>query len=114
MGAKNKVLAGDYKGKNVVKFFGSVSIQNFLTSVQIDKSTVEAYELVNETHTKSGVSAVGRGLAGSLLIGPAGLLAGLSAKSKGVHTLAIQFKNGKRCLIEVNDEIYSAILKKCF
>jgi len=114
MGAKNKVIAGDYKGKKVIKRFGSVSIETMLTSVKVDKNTVEAYEVVKEAHTKSGVSAVGRGLAGSLLIGPVGLLAGLSAKNKGVHTLAIQFKNDKKSLIEVDDEIYSTILKKCF
>jgi len=114
MGAKNKVIAGDYKNKMITKTFGIVSITSMLTSVKIDNNTVETYEVVNETHTKSGVSAVGRGLVGGFLIGPAGLLAGLSAKNKGVHTLAIQFKNGKKSLIEVDDEIYNAILKKCF
>lgn len=86
MGAKNKVIAGDYEGKSIVHSFGIVNIAvGFTKSVEINKNTVDTYEVVDETQRKSAASAVGRGLAGSLLLGPVGLLAGLSAKSKGTH-----------------------------
>jgi len=42
------------------------------------------------------------------------LLAGLSAKSKGIHILAIQFIDSKKSLIEVDDEIYKEIIKLLF
>jgi hypothetical protein len=38
-----------------------------------------------------------------------GRLAGLSAKSKGTHTIALVFKDGKKSLIEVDDKIHSAL-----
>ena len=49
------------------------------------------------------------------LFGGVGMIAGaLSAKSKGVHTLAILFKDGKKSLIEVDDKIYKNIMTAIF
>ena len=115
MGAKNKVIAGDYLNCSITCFFGLVNIVvSFKESIIMDKSTIEQYEIINEENRKSASSAVGRGLVGGLLLGPVGLLAGLSAKSKGIHTIAIQFKNGKKSLIEVDDKIYKELIKKLF
>lgn len=116
MSAKNKVIAGDYQGKVVQTILGTPAIATgFTSSVEITSQTVEGYELITDDHRKSAASGVGRGLVGGALLGPVGLLAGgLSAKSKGTYTLAIKFKDGKESLVEVNDKIYKAIVKKCF
>ena len=58
----------------------------------------------------SASSAISRGLVGSFFLGPVGLLAAASAKKKGVHVIAIEFKDGKRSLIEVDDKIYKKLL----
>lgn len=113
--AKNKVLAGEYLNCSVMGVFGQVSIQTgFTKSIPLDKTTVSHYELVTEEHRKSAVSGVGRGLVGGVLLGPVGLLAGLSAKNKGTHTLAIEFLDGKRSLIEIDEKIYKALMQKLF
>lgn len=73
MGAKNKVIAGDYQGKMVLSSFGLPMIQTgFIRSVNLDKTTLEDYEVMDESHQKSAVSAVGRGLVGGLILGPVG------------------------------------------
>ena len=113
--AKNRVVAGDYNNKQVIlsggKAFISIGLFNPLA---IDKTTVEDYEVVDETSRKSAASAVGRAAVGSLLLGPIGLAAALSAKSKGTHIVAIQFKDGNKSLLEVDDKIYKAIVTKVF
>ena len=116
MAAKNKVIAGDYNGSQVTTSFGIVQlILGFTKTLALDKSTVSGYELVTDEHRKSAASGVGRGLIGGALLGPVGLLAGgLSAKSKGTFTVAINFKDGKSSLLEVDDKNYKAIVKKCF
>lgn len=38
----------------------------------------------------------------------------VSAKNKGIYQVAIQFTDGKKSLIEVDDKIYKAIIQKCF
>lgn len=113
--AKNTVIAGDYEGKSIIKTFGLIAIGiGFGNNLNLDKTTVESYELITEEHRKSAVSGVSRGLIGGALLGPVGLLAGLSAKSKGTHTLAVQFKDGKRSLIEIDEKIYKAFIQKMF
>ncbi|MGW8444313.1 hypothetical protein ACWGXJ_25745 [Paenibacillus sp. S33] len=115
MGAKNRVIAGDYNGKLITQTFGTISLSTgFLSSINLDKNTIEEYEVMDESHRKSAASAIGRGLVGSFLLGPVGLLAGLSASERGVHTLAVQFKDGKKSLMEVDEKIYKTLMKKCF
>ena len=113
--AKNTVIAGDFMGGIVSASLGMVSIaKGFSVRRDINKSTVVNYEIIDESKRKSAGSAVGRGLAGSLLLGPVGMLAGLSAKSKGTHTLAIEFEDGKKSMIEVDDKVYKVIMKVLF
>ncbi len=117
MGAKNRVIAGDYSGKQVLG--GGISqvgiSMSLFKTLYLNNTTVESYELITDEHRKSAASGVARGLVGGVLLGPVGLLAGgLSAKNKGIYQIAIQFKDGKRSLIEVNDKIYKAIIQACF
>lgn len=115
MGAKNKVIAGDYQGKLLSTTMGIVMLSTgIFIHIKLDKTIIDDYEVMTESSQKSAVSAVGRGLVGGFLLGPVGLLAGLSAKSKGVHIVAIQFKDGKKSLIEIDEKIYKALITKCF
>lgn len=118
MGAKNQVIAGDYIGKAVTVMGGAPQIvlsRDWTENRQLDRVDVERYEVVTEEQSKSAASGVARGLVGGALLGPVGMLAGgLSAKNKGVYTLAVQFKDGKRSLIEVDEKVYKAIVKSCF
>lgn len=114
--AKNRVIAGDYAGKQVLSTFGMVQIATSLTKgIPINKTTIEGYELITDEHRKSAASGVARGLVGGALLGPVGLLAGeLSAKNKGIYQVAVQFKDGSRSLIEIDDKIYKALISSCF
>lgn len=113
--AKNKVIAGDFKGATVGKLLGKVFITPFIEeAIELSPNTVEYVETITERHQKSAVSGVTRGAVGAALLGPVGMLAGLSAKSKGVHIVAIKFVNGANSLVEVDDKLYESILKKTF
>lgn len=115
--AKNKVIAGDYEGKQVgggglSRAFIMVEV---FKAIYLDSKTVESYELITDEHSKSAKSGVVRGIVGGALLGPVGMLAGaISAKTKGIYQVAVQFKDGKRSLLEVDDKIYKAIIKGCF
>ena len=119
MAAKNKVIAGDYEKKQIaleLTLSGQKAyIQaGLIKKVYLDRNTVESYEVVDESSRKSAASAVGRAAVGSFFLGPVGLAAALSAKSNGIHIIAIQFKDGRRSLLEVDDKIYKAIITKVF
>lgn len=51
---------------------------------------------------------------GAVLLGPAGLLAGVTAKNKGIYLIAIEFKSGKRSLIEIGQKYYKIFIKGMF
>lgn len=113
MGAKNKVVEGDYKGKVVICSVGKVSIVTGLfKSFAIDNTTVADYEIIDGEKKTSASSAIGRGALGGFLLGPVGLLAAASAKKKGVYLIAINFKDGSNSLLEVDEKIYKALIQK--
>lgn len=113
--AQNKVLAGDYEGKNLMLGRNEVLLYtSFTKSFPLNKETIVSHELITEEHRKSAVSGISRGLVGGVLLGPVGLLAGLSAKNKGTHTIALQFEDGKKSLIEINEKLYKAFIKSMF
>lgn len=102
MNAKNKVIAGDYQGNQVKTSSNTLCVSVY----ELSKRTVESYELITEDKVKSGTSAILRGMAGVALLGGVGIIAGLSAKNKGIYTIAIQWKDGKKSLIEIDDKLY--------
>lgn len=118
--ARNVVVAGDYEGKNIMlqtSFTGKQKVllyTSFTKSFELDKTTLKSYELVTEEHRKSAVSGVGRGLVGGFLLGPVGLLAGLSAKNVGTHVVVLEFIDGKKSLVEINDKMYKVLMEKMF
>ena len=109
--ARNKVIAGDYLGKSVDIMSAEIFLGN---DVRIKKSEVISYNLVGSEQRKSGSSAVIRGGAGALLLGPVGLLAGLSAKNKGTYLIEMEFQDGTRSLLEVDDKKYKKIIEVLF
>jgi hypothetical protein len=114
--AKNKVIAGDYEGKFIGSAAGLAHISiGMLKSVYLNNSNVSSYELITDEHRKSAASGVVRGVVGGALLGPVGMLAGgMSAKNKGIYQVAVEFNDGKRSLLEVDDKLYKAIVKNCF
>ena len=115
MGAQNKVIAGDYIGKMTGVSLGQLYIAtSFGKPMYLNKQNIEAYELITDEQRKSAASGVIRGAVGATLLGPVGLLAGLSAKNKGIYTVAIKFKDGKNSLLEVDDKFYKSLIKTMF
>ncbi|KNY24971.1 hypothetical protein [Pseudobacteroides cellulosolvens] len=118
----SKIIAGDYLNqtlmihqpmfkKEILYIVKGFTKKNW---IEINKDTVEAYEVLNKEHQKSATSAIGRAFIGSALLGGIGLFAGLSAKNKGIYIIAIQFKDGKKSLLETDEKMYKKIMQILF
>lgn len=109
---KNYVVTGDYKGKPVKLAAGNRPpfISATFSNVAISADNVTAYEVLSGVQRTSGKSAIGRAAAGAAVLGPIGLMAGAGAKKKGTYRIALSFKNGKNCVVEVDDDLYSTIM----
>lgn len=93
--AKNKVIAGDYLNYMVSQSFGNPYIAfGSMETIALNKDTVEQYEVLDESKTKSALDIAILGLIGLFLLGPVGMIAGmiagaLTSKSKGTYIIAI-------------------------
>ena len=116
MGAKNKVVSGKYDGYFVVaKDPLIISTDGFGlggASATLSKSQISQYELITEERVKSGTSVLLRGAAGAALLGPVGLLAGLTGRKKGIYNVAIKWNDGSTSIIEIDDKRYKIFMSK--
>lgn len=113
--ASNKVVAGDYKGKLVGGSFGEAFISLTMTNfLYLNKDTVRSLTPLDDDSQISVASAAMRGLVGELLLGPIGLVAAATAKRNGIHIVGIEFKDGKRSVVEVDDKRYKNMIQACF
>ena len=83
MGAKNKVIAGDYTGANIAMAAGQVVLNISLGNMIIlNKKMVASHAVESET--------------------------------KGTHTVSLTFVDGKKSLLELDDQMCKALLAQLF
>jgi hypothetical protein len=118
--AKNRVIAGDYEGYSVKAGWNGFTFSPPIFSrgsndIEINKNTVRSYRIIADDHRKSAISGIARGVIGGYFFGNAGLIGGtMSAKNRGIYTIAVDFHNGRRSLIEVDEKKYKALLRSVF
>ena len=115
MTLKNIVTAGDYKGyidfKNAKKGLYIYGTFGLGKKTFINKETVDHYEVIGEESQTSLGSGVARGIAGAALLGGIGAIAGASSgKKKGLHTVSIIFKDGTKCLCDLDDDMFKHLV----
>lgn len=118
--AQNAVISGYGSGQKIwnngtaLSFKLGVNLGERVLAKNNKMNSISTYEVLTEDIVKSGSSAILRGATGMALLGQVGILAGLSAKNKAIYTIAIEFKDGKRSLIEIDDALYKVFLLKNF
>ena len=112
MKAKNKVVNGDYMGKIVscISTHAFISL-GFTKMIRMTKENVESYELLNSEQS-NGSSAMKTMVSGAMF-GVAGALAA-SSKKNGIYQVVINFNDGKRSLLEIDEKIYKALVTGMF
>ena len=117
MGARNISFAGAYEGRDVLGGFGlgcPVINIGFLKNIRLNSETVEAYQVAKAESHNDSLSNVARSAIGYALIGPIGLLAGVSADiGSGLNLALVQFKDGQECVLEINDQLLEQLARAC-
>lgn len=109
--AQNKVLKGKFMNRSIYSNGDCLVCDG---DDPIRKHFADSYEVITEEKMKSGTSAILRGAAGVALLGGVGILAGLTAKTKGIYTVVILWKDGERSLIEIDEKLYKVLVKGMF
>lgn len=109
--AKGKVIAGDYNGYDIITFDNKCYFMLRLKRINVDKSVVAKYEVINDVENHSYWKSFAKGAVGGMLFGPVGMLAAVTSNStKTSYLLSIEFNDGKKSLIEVGADEYKSIL----
>lgn len=114
--ARNTVLAGDLVGCRIFRMSATCAYisgtMKKIEDIRFCPETVASYELLTEDMIRSGNSLL---LTGSL---DPGCLTSLrlnatpQKQAKGIYTLAFKFVDGKRALVEVDEKIYTTIVRR--
>lgn len=117
--AKIKVHAGDfYDGGQHSYSFGSFTLYSDKAKWMgetILASQLEEVAPASEENVKKIGGTVGWGAAGALVLGPAGLLAGLILGGKGKEvTFVAKFKDGRKMLATTDSKTYTKLQAAVF
>lgn len=101
--------------KQMTAGFKAAAKSTQTVKVSYSKDDIEAIELASEDAVKRIGGTVGWGIAGSVLLGPAGLLAGLllGGKSKKI-TFVCKFKDSRKLLATTDKKTWLKIQKAMF
>lgn len=115
MRARNRVIAGIYEGYFVGSASGSLVLRRlFRPEILLDNRTVRFYTLIHEVATVSMADAAVRGFVGAMMLGPSGVVAAATAQEKGVHWVGIEFRDGSRSVVEVDERVMAQLAVQPF
>lgn len=108
----NKVIGGDYVGYNVMCGQRSVHLKHLTADIELTRADVASLQLVDQTQKTSTTRRLAKGLLFQSIGGTtAGILGGMSAKSRRTLYLAITLNNGRNCLVEVDERTYQKLIR---
>ena len=112
---KNQVIAGDYKNWEVIPSGNKIYFMRGLKKTLVDRTTVAKYELISDVQNNSFWKPLLAGGVGGMVFGPLGMIAGVASTAKKQTLLvSIEFNDGKKSLVEVDQNGYKKIMTACF
>lgn len=106
----NVVLEGKFKGE---KIYGSTFKDGFkISTYTVNKKQISSYAVIDETNKDK--YSFWKGALGVALFGGIGAVAGIKGKNKKEYIIAIEWKDGDKSLIYIDDEYYKVFVKSMF
>lgn len=114
--AKNMVLAGDYAGCRVFCMSARLAYisgtMKKTEDVYLTQETVVRFELMTEDVIRSGNSLLLTGALDPGCLLKVRLRATEGYQKKGIYTVAVKFSDDKRSLMEIDEHIYHAVVRR--
>lgn len=110
----NYILEGKYKNKKIsctsILKISNAEING--SDYPLSKFTVASYTVIDENNKDQ--YSFWKGALGVALFGGIGAVAGIGGKNKKEYLIAIEWKDGEKSLILINDEYYKVFVKSMF
>lgn len=107
MGRTNVVLEDKYKNEKIINGGDMLLLDGGLT-----KRYISSYTVIDETNKDQ--YSFWKGALGVALFGTIGAVAGIGGKNKKEYLIAIEWKDGEKSLICIDDEYYKVFVKGMF
>ena len=107
MGQINTVLEGKYKNNKI-----TCGTQLRVDLDPFNKRYISSYTVIDETNKDQ--YSFWKGALGVALLGGVGAIAGIHGKNKKEYLIAIEWKDGEKSLILIDDEYYKVFVKSMF
>lgn len=105
----NYVLEGKYKNMKI-KYGEWINLPN--TTYPLSKHTISSYTVIDETNKDK--YSIWKGALGVALLGGFGAVAGIGGKKKKEYLIAIEWKDGEKSLICLDDDAYKTFVRSMF
>lgn len=108
----NIVLEGEYKGNNIFRKNSKGCLAHDGMGCDFDKANISSYVIIDETNKDK--YSFWKGALGVALFGGIGAVAGIKGKNKKEYIIAIEWKDGDKSLICIDEEYYKVFVKSMF
>lgn len=106
---KNYVVEGKYKNRKI----DGGSILNIDVELQpLSKRYISSYTVIDESNKDQ--YSFWKGTLGVALFGGLGAIAGINGKKKKEYLIAVEWKDGEKSLISLDEEYYKVFVKSNF
>ncbi|MDE7415746.1 MAG: hypothetical protein K2N44_05420 [Lachnospiraceae bacterium] len=105
----NHVIEGKYKDR---KIRGGSTLDIDIDWMPLNKRYISSYTVIDESNKDQ--YSFWKGALGVALFGGIGAVAGIGGKNKKEYLIAIEWKDGEKSLILINDEYYKVFIKSMF
>lgn len=108
----NYVLEGKYKNEKIASGVDWLKLPNIDFGYCLTKNHISSYTVIDESNKDQ--YSFWKGALGVALFGGFGAVAGIGGKNKKEYLIAIEWKDGDKSLILINDEYYKVFVKSMF
>lgn len=106
---KNYVVEGKYKNR---KILGGSSLDIDVELQPLNKYYISSYTVIDGSNKDQ--YSFWKGALGVALFGGLGAIAGVNGKKKKEYLIAVEWKDGEKSLISLDDEYYKVFVKSNF
>lgn len=104
----NHILEGKYENATI-KDYGDIA---YVNGDPLSKYTVDSYQVIDETNKDQ--YSIWKGALGVALLGGIGAVAGIGGKNKKEYLVALNWKDGEKSLMYIDEDCYKAFVRGMF
>ncbi|MCC3863185.1 hypothetical protein K0040_02515 [Terrisporobacter petrolearius] len=108
---KNTVIDGDYKNCLIKYDKGKLTLEKENLNLDISNDIIEEYKLIHTIHKRNILDIIARLVIAICLAGPVGILAIFTSNMYiSYHIVSLEFKDGKKSLLKINNRLYEKFI----